>query len=221
MPDEIKKVVCPHCGGETEHFCSRITEGFLLKDEYTLRCSVCGQQESRKQQAGHRIADRDYPQKTSCPFCGRPSDEHAEGLSFGVISRLICQREGEAGSLRIPEGSSKGPAAGLRVAPRESRAAGIAPPPRARRKTVGTAKTMKPVTSRDITKIMIVFTLLSSLIIGAAIFIARVNDGTPSTTALYVGLTTAALIIMVMIFISILIIRDFRERFKESLQQRE
>jgi len=210
VDNEVRKIVCPHCGGETKCFSSRVTGDFLLQDEYLLWCSVCSKQKAKRQPAGRRIANRDYPQRTICPFCGRPPSEHRQGLSTGEICRLIHERGEEAGSLRTPEDLHKRPAA-----------AGIAPPPRARRITVGTKRTEKPVTSRDIAKLLVYSAPLYAIVLGVSVFIARTSEGTSFTTALYAGLTTAALILVTMVFISTLIIYDFRRRFEKGLRQKE
>lgn len=210
MPGEVKKVICPKCGGEAECFCGRVVDDFLLQDESILWCSACGKQGTKKQPAGRRIANRDYPQRTICPFCGKPPDEHRQGLSSEEICRLIHQRGEEAGSLRTPEDLHKRPAAG------------IAPPPRARRKTVKTAKTVKPVTSRAIATILIYLApLYYALALGASVFIARTSEGTSPSTALHEGLAMAGVIFVAMIFALALIAYDFRRRFKADLRQKE
>lgn len=81
-------------------------------------------------------------------------------------------------------------------------------------------KTVKTVTSRAIAKLVGYFAPLYAIVLGASVSIARISEGTPFTTALYVGLTTAGLIIVAMVFIGALIVYDFHRRFEVGLRQR-
>lgn len=82
-----------------------------------------------------------------------------------------------------------------------------------------TVKAAKPVTSRDIAKLVVYCALLAALVLGASVSVALIGEGTPFTTALYTGLTTTALILVAMGFIGVLIVNDFRRRFEKGLRQ--
>lgn len=223
--ESIKKLNCPHCGQEAECFFSgRKVDSVFLKDEYVARCPACGWQETKPQHAGHHIGNRDFPQGSICPFCGKPSDNHAKRLPLGEISRRFREREGMDGRLYTPPKGQKSPAAGsvseplpeidVTLEPAVSRQrATLASPPRV--KTEGRQR--KTVTSRDIKNLMIFFTILYAITLGASSFLIEIWHGATIGAALQGALIVTAVTTVVMIFLSVLIVRNYRRRFENPL----
>ncbi|MFA5413639.1 MAG: hypothetical protein WC348_03810 [Patescibacteria group bacterium] len=224
---EIQKPVCPHCGAKAECFRHQTASGVLLLDKYTLWCSNCNKQEMGKIPAGHHINGRDYPQRTTCPFCGRPSGEHRRGLSEEEVIRLRHRREEAEESLPAPEDFREEPAAQIEPTPRAIMVLKPMPaaqqtailPPRTKKgnRTMRTVKKiMDRMTRWSTTKLMTIFTIVYTLVLGTLVFTTKLWDEAPVGAALQVTMFSISIVAAWMTICSVLIVR-YSRRFESPL----
>jgi len=218
MEDE-KKQICPQCGQETKCvFSGRVVDSVFLKETYILLCTKCGRRETKQQHAGHHIGKCDFPQKTVCPFCGKPPENH-KGLSSGEVSRLLRKRERVDGNLRVPPRRPQGlavcDASALRsvVIPRTPRLT-LAPPPRVKTRR-SLMKTWKFLTRWSTMKLMAVFTIVYTLALGTLVFTAKLWDEAPVRIALQETMLPTTIVAAWMIICSVLIVRYSRKHYGE------
>ncbi|MFA5129040.1 MAG: hypothetical protein WC445_03705 [Patescibacteria group bacterium] len=222
--ESIKKLNCPHCGQGAEClFSGRKVDSVFLKDEYVVHCPACGWQETKSQHAGHHIGNRDFPQGSTCPFCGKSSDGHAKRLPLGEISRRFREREGMDGQLHTPPRGQESPAAGsvseqlLEIdVTLEPAVCAITPnlPPRAKTQE-RQMKTWKFLTRWSTRKLMNVFMIVYTLVLGTLVFTTKLWDEAPVGAAFQATLFPIAIITAWMIICSALIVRYSRKHYGE------
>jgi len=229
---ETKKPVCPRCGQEVKCFySSQLVDGVFLKDKYGAVCFKCGWQETKQQHAGHHIGNSNFPQGTTCPFCGKSPAEHAQNFSPTEISVLIGRRRwGEEPVLHAP--APRQPAenqVALDNAPPLQPVAPAFTPPKRRptpvppprtRKGNRTMRTVKKITDRmtkwSTKKIMVFYTILYAIALGMSAFIVGLWYGATIEGVLQETLVVAVLTAVVMTFFSLLILR-YSRRFESPL----
>jgi hypothetical protein len=213
MREALKKV-CPQCGQEVMCFSPGgiVVDGLFLKDEYIAVCCGCGWWEKRMEHAGKT---HDIPQKTVCPFCGKPQDEHCSALSEREVlplMRLRQQRAKKVGAIRssLPQDSGKQVISLTHNGSGPSRrtACTVLPPRKPRRRTMFEKMTIK--------QILAFFTIVSAVIPGVGIFIVNMMEESTFVTALLRGLATLGSIGIVMFVFSALIFYDYRRHYNRS-----
>ena len=221
---DVEKPVCSECGQTARCFCQRKDAGFNRWDIYILWCETCRQRKTETRQVGCQIGGKSYPQKTACPFCGKPPEEHEGSLSFSEFVRLHRQREGENDRRPSPVKLAESRAVENTPAPQPvmptpipvepkpapvepKRRLTVAPPPRAktaRRQMMGITKLL---TGWSVRKIMALFTVAYTLVLGTLVFTTKLWDEAPVGAALRVALFSTAIVAAWMIICSVLIVR--------------
>jgi hypothetical protein len=78
MPNESKKPICPNCGSEAHCFRRERYEWVSRLVDYTLFCPKCGCRETETKHGGYTFFIWGIHLPTTCPFCGKPSNEHVK-----------------------------------------------------------------------------------------------------------------------------------------------